>query len=168
LPLRRPAKDIAVCLCLAALLTGSLACGQSRVIGSDLAKLDRVVPRLPRGMSIAEAEQRLGPPRDVRKLEGGDVAALYGLWQLVFEPNLVIRQRFFKAGYWPPSRPFAPLDRKIRELPLGTSLAATEAKLGKTEAWDILDFKEREHIWYGNGRWKLSFRNELLTGKYKY
>lgn len=164
----RPTKTIAACLCLAVVLAGSLACGQSRGAVSDLAKLDRVIPRLPRGMSIGEVEQRLGPPRDVRELEGGEVAALYKLWQLVFEPNLIIRQRFYKAGYWPPGRPFPPLDRKIRELPLGTSLAATEAKLGKTEAWEILDFKEREHLWYGNGRWKLSFRNEVLTGKYKY
>jgi hypothetical protein len=56
----------------------------------------------------------------------------------------------------------------IRELPLGTSLAATESKVGKTEAWEILDFRKREHIWYGNGRWELSFRNEVLTGKRKY
>jgi hypothetical protein len=164
----RPAKFIALCLCFAVVLTGSLACGQSRVAASDLARLDRVVPRLPRGMSIAEVEQRLGPPRDVRELEGGVVAALYSRWQLVFEPNLITRQRFYKAGYWPRGRPFAPLDRKIRELSLGTSRAATEARLGKTEAWEILDFKKRERIWYGNGRWKLSFRNEVLTGKYKY
>ncbi|HEV2858371.1 MAG TPA: hypothetical protein VGW80_08220 [Solirubrobacterales bacterium] len=119
-------------------------------------------------MSIAEVEQRLGAPRDVRELEGGVVAAIYGPWQLVFEPNLIIRQRFYKAGYWPHGRPFAPLDRKIRDLALGTSLAATEAKLGKTEAWEILDFRERERIWYGNGRWKLSFRNKALAGKKKY
>jgi hypothetical protein len=119
-------------------------------------------------MSLAEVEQRLGPPRDVRELEGGEVAALYKLWHLVFEPNLIIRQRFYKAGYWPRGRPFAPLDRRIRELPLGISRAATEAKLGKTASWEILDFKERERIWYGNGRWKLSFRNEVLTEKYKY
>lgn len=164
----RPAKNIAVCLCLAVVLAGSLACGQSRVVASDLAKLDRVIPRLPRGMSIAEVEQRLGPPREVDELESGEVVAYYKLWQLVFEPNLIIRTRHYLAGYWPRGRPFAPLDRKIRELRLGTSLAATEAKLGKTEAWDILDFKERERIWYGNGRWKLSFRNEKLAGKYKY
>jgi hypothetical protein len=119
-------------------------------------------------MSIAEVEQRLGPPLDVSELEGGEVAALYKLWQLVFEPNLIIRQRFYRAGYWPPARLFAALDHKIRELPLGTSRAATEAKLGKTEAWEILDFKERELIWYGNGRWRLSFRNEVLAGKKKY
>jgi hypothetical protein len=164
----RPAKNIAICLILAIVPVGILACGQSQVSASDLAKLDRVIPRLPRGMSIAEVEQRLGPPRDVRELEGGGAAALYRLWQLVFEPNLVIRERFYKAGYWPRGRPFAPLDHKIRELPLGTSLAATEAELGKTEAWQILDFKERERIWYGNGRWKLSFRNGALTGKKKF
>jgi hypothetical protein len=164
----RPARNIAICLCLVVVLAGSLACGESRVAASDLGKLDRVIPRLTRGMTLAEIEQRLGPPRDVRELEGGEVAALYRLWQLVLEPNLIIRQRFYKAGYWPSGRPFAPLDRAIRELPLGTSLAATEAKLGKTEAWEILDFKERESIWYGNGRWKLSFRNGALTGKKKY
>ena len=164
----RPAKYLAICLCLAVVLGGSLACGQSRVAASDLAKLDRVIPRLPRGMSIAEVEQRLGPPLDVRELEGGEVVAVYRLWQLVFEPNLIIRQRFYKAGYWPPARLFAALDRKIRELPLGTSLAATEAKLGKTGTWEILDFKERERLWYGNGRWRLSFRNEVLAGKKKY
>jgi len=119
-------------------------------------------------MSIAEVEQRLGPPRDVTELAEGDVRVLYRLWLLVFDPNLIIRQRFYKAGYWPPGRPFAALDRKIRELPLGTSIAATEAKLGKTEAWEIVDLKERENIWYGNGRWKLSFRNEALAGKKEY
>jgi hypothetical protein len=99
-----------------------------------------VIPRLPRGTSLAEIEQRLGPPLDVREFEGDEVAALYRLWQLVFKPNLIIRQRFYKAGYWPPGRPFGPLDREIRELPLGTSLAATEAELGKTEGWEILEF----------------------------
>jgi hypothetical protein len=164
----RPARNIVICLCLAVVLGGSLACGQGRVAAADLAKLDRVIPRLPRGMSLSEVEQRLGPPRDVSELEGGEVSAIYKRWQLVFEPNLIIRQRSYKAGYWPPGRPFAPLDRKIRELPLGISLAATEAKLGTTETWQILDFKQRERIWYGNGRWRLSFHNEALTGKKKY
>jgi len=164
----RPARNIAVCLCLAAVLAGSLACGQSRVAASDLGKLDRMIPRLPRGVSLGEVEQRLGPPRDVSELEGGEVAAYYKLWQLVFEPNLIIRERYYKAGYWPRGRPFAPLDRRIRELRLGMSRAAAEAQLGKTEAWQILDFKQRERLWYGNGRWRLSFRNEALTGKKKY
>ncbi|MFL5898002.1 MAG: hypothetical protein ACJ76D_06010 [Solirubrobacterales bacterium] len=119
-------------------------------------------------MSLGGVEQRLGPPRDVREFQGGEVAAIYRLWQLVFEPNLIVRERFYKAGYWPRGQPFAPLDRKVRKLPLGTSRSATEAKLGKTEAWQILDFKKRERIWYGNGRWKLFFRNEALTGKEKY
>jgi hypothetical protein len=164
----RPAKNIAVFFCLAVALGGILACGQSRVAASDLGTLDHVVPHLPTGMSLSEVEQRLGPPRDVRELEGGVVAALYSAWQLVFEPDLVIRERFYKAGYWPRGRPFPPLDRKVHELRLGTSRATAEAKLGKTEAWQILDFKKRESIWYGNGRWKLSFRNETLTGKKRY
>jgi hypothetical protein len=164
----RPVRNIAVCFCLAAVLAGSLACGQSRVAASDLGSLDREIPRLPRGMSLAEAEQRLGPPQDVSELEGGAVTAHYKLWQLVFEPSLIIRERYYKAGYWPRGRPFAPLDRKIHELRLGTSRAAAEAKLGKTEAWQILDINVREHIWYGNGRWKLSFRNRALAGKKKY
>ena len=164
----KPAMRIAVCLIVSVMLVGSLACGHNQVAASDLATLDRVVPRLPRGMPLAAVEKRLGPPRDVRTLDGGGVAALYRLWQLVFEPNLIIRQRFYKAGYWPPNRPFALLDRKIRALPLGTSLAAAEARLGQTETWEILNFNESEHIWYGNGRWKLHFSNRRLTGKIQY
>jgi hypothetical protein len=162
------AKNMAVCLSLVTVLVASPACGQGRVAVSGLGKLDRVIPRFPRGMSLAEVEQRLGPPRDVRDLEGGEVAAIYNLWQLVFEPNLIVRERFYKAGFWPRGRSFAPLDRKIHELRLGTSRAAAEAKIGKTEAWQILDFEKRERIWYGNGRWRLSFRNQALAAKKKY
>lgn len=164
----RPAKVIAVCLCLAVVPAGGLGCGQSRIAASDLAKLDRVIPRLPRGMSIAGVEQRLGLPREVNELQGDEVSAIYKRWQLVFEPNLIIRSRYYKAGYWPRGRPFAPLDRKVRALRLGISRAVTEAKLGKTEAWEILDFKKREQLWYGNGRWKLSFHNEVLAGRQQY
>jgi len=164
----RPAMNVAVCLFLAVSVVSSFACGESQVAAASLGRLDHVIPRLPRGMSRAEVEERLGPPRDVRELEDRRVAALYSLWQLVFEPNLVIRQRFYKSGYWPPNRPFAPLDDKIRELPLGTSLWATEARLGQTETWEILKYKEIERIWYGNGRWKLRFSNRRLAGKVQY
>jgi hypothetical protein len=161
----RSARYIVLALGLSSLLAGSVACGQSQVAASELAKLDREIPQLSRSMSLSEVEQRLGPPDDVSELEGGTVAAHYGLWQLVFEPNLVVRERFYRAGYWPRGRPFAPLDRKIDALRLGASRAAVEAKLGKTEAWQILDFKKRERIWYGNGRWRLSFRNQALAGR---
>jgi hypothetical protein len=114
---------------------------------------------------MAEVEEHLGPPRQVTHLKGDQVVAYYKLWQLSFEPNLIIRTRYYKGGYWPPGRPFLPLDRKIRGLRLGISKVGAERKVGKTEAWQILGFWERERIWYGNGRWKLSFRHDKLSGK---
>ena len=90
---------------------------------------------------------------------------VYGLWDLVFRPSLYKRTRYYLAGDWPADRPVAPLDRDIRELPLGSSRVVIERKLGKTEAWQILEFKKRERIWYGDGRWKLTLRNGRLVGK---
>src|SRR6476646_2568823 len=114
----RSARNLAVWLCLALTLAGGLACGQSPVDASDLGRLDREIPRLPGGMSLAEVEGRLGSPQDVSRLASGEVAAHYQLWQLVFEPYLIIRERFYKAGYWPSGRPFAPLDSSIHQLRL--------------------------------------------------
>jgi hypothetical protein len=118
-----------------------------------------------------EVEDRLGEPRargeaeESEEDEAEEVVLTYGLWQLVFDPRLFKRTRYYPAAHWPADRSVAPLDRRVHGLPLGSSRAIIERQLGKTEAWQILDFKERERIWYGNGRWKLSLRNGLLAGK---
>lgn len=145
----------------------SLSCGQTASQAADRPDLDRVVPRLPSGLSIEEVEERLGEPEDKFEVEVGDpeVVLTYRLWQVVFRPSLYKRTRRYLAGERQGNRPVARLDREIRELPRGSSRAVIERKLGKTEAWQILEFKKRERVWYGNGRWKLSLRNGLLFGK---
>lgn len=142
-----------------------LACGQGGTQAADHADLERVVPRVPNGLSIDEVEERLGEPRTQYEVEGAEYVMVYGLWDLVFRPSLYKKTRYYLAGDWPADRSVAPLDRDVRELPLGSSRAEIERKLGKTEAWQILEFKKRERIWYGDGRWKLSLRNGLLAGK---
>jgi hypothetical protein len=61
-----------------------------------------------------------------------------------------------------------PLDRKIRGLKLGSSRGKVERELGKTETWQVLDFRTNERLWYGNGRWKLHFTDRQLSGKTLY
>jgi hypothetical protein len=154
-----------------ALIGSSFACGQDDTQAADHAALDRVLPRLPNGLSIDEVEDRLGEPRARSEVEESDedeaeeVVLTYGLWQLVFDQRLFKRTRYYSTGHWPADRPVAPLDREIHGLPLGSSRAGIERKIGRTEAWQILDFKKRERIWYGNGRWKLSLHNGALAGK---
>jgi len=165
-------KAFAIAISVIALVGSSLACGQSDSQAADFqaadhAAPDRVMPRLPNGLSIDEVKERLGEPRAEDEVEGGEVVLTYGLWQLVFHPSLYKRTRYYRAGYWPADKPIAPLDRQVRELSLGSSRAAVERELGKTEAWQVFDFNKWERIWYGNGRWKLSFRDKKLSGKQK-
>jgi hypothetical protein len=148
------------------LLAGSsLSCGQTASRAAERHDLDRVVPRLPSGLSIEEVERRLGEPEAKFEVEDSEVVLTYRLWQAVFRPSLYKRTRRYLAGERLGDRPVASLDREIPELPLGSSRAVIERKLGKTEAWQILEFKKRERVWYGDGRWKLSLRNGLLAGK---
>jgi hypothetical protein len=157
-------KIIASAVCIAALFTVCLACGQDESASGSL-RLDQVVPRLPGGSSVEQVEEQLGHPRGSAELEDGEVVVYYGLWQLAFDPGLIGRTRYYKAGYWPPGRPFGSLDHQVHALPLGSSRALVEHKLGRTEAWQVLKFRTRERIWYGNGRWKLYLRSNKLSGK---
>jgi hypothetical protein len=157
-----------VAISLVFLIGSSLACGQNASQAAGLKDLDRVVPRLPSGLSIEEVEERLGESEARFEVEGSETVLTYRLWQVVFRPNLYKRTRLYRAGYWPAGRPVAPLDRKIRALKLGISRHIVERKLGKTEAWQILTFKEDERLWYGGGRWKLHFVDRRLAGKVLY
>jgi hypothetical protein len=159
-------RPITLIACAIALI-GAAACGQEETRAAVLAELDRQIPRLPPGASIADVEDRLGPPREEpTELEDGEESLFYSRWHLVFDPGLVSRLRYYKGGYWPPQRPVAPLDRKVKELNLGLSKKAVEAEVGKTEAWEIRIFHEREYVWYGNGRWRLGLVDQQLASRW--
>ena len=150
----------------------SLACGQtaSQAAEQPLGRqdLDRVIPRLPSGLSTEEVEERLGEPEAKFEVEDSEVVLTYRLWQVVFRPSLYKRTRRYLAGDRRGDQPVAPLDRKVRALKLGISREPADKELGKTEAWQVLDFGSNERLWYGNGRWKLHFSNRHLSGKTLY
>jgi hypothetical protein len=152
------------------LIGSSLACGQNTSQAAGPKDLDRVIPRLPSGLSIGEVEERLGEPDARFELEvgGPETVLTYGLWEVAFSPSLYKRSRGYPAGEELGDRPAAPLDRKIRALKLGISRGAVEHELGRTEAWQVLDFGSNERLWYGNGRWKLHFSDQRLSGKRLY
>lgn len=151
------------------LIGSSLACGQNSSQAAGLHNLDRVVPRLPSGLSIEEVEDRLGEPDEQFEVTIGapETVLTYGLWQVVFRTSLYKRTRRYPAGERG-DQPVAPLDRKIRALELGSSRGKVERELGKTETWQVLDFGSNERLWYGNGRWKLHFIDRNLAGKVLY
>lgn len=149
----------------------SVSCGQTASQAAEqhnLDDLDRVIPRLPSGLSTEEVEERLGEPEANFEVEGSEIVLTYRLWQVVFRPNLYKRTRRYLAGDRLGDRPVGPLDRKVRALKLGSSRKTVEQKLGKTETWQVLDFGSNERLWYGNGRWKLHFSNRHLSGKTLY
>jgi hypothetical protein len=161
-----------VAISLVLLIGSSLACGQnsSQAAGQAVRpkNLDRVVPRLPSGLSSEEVEERLGEPDARFELDGGKETVLtYRLWEVVFRPSLYKRTRMYIAGERR-DQPVAPLDRKVRALNLGSSRGTVEKELGKTEAWQVLDLGSNERLWYGNGRWKLHFVDRRLAGKVLY
>lgn len=129
--------------------------------------LDRVIPRLPSGLTTGEVEERLGEPAAKFEAEHSEVVLNYRLWQLVFRPSLYKRTRRYPVGERR-DQSVAALDRKIRALKLGSSRKTVEGKLGKTETWQVLDFGTNERVWYGHGRWKLHFTDRRLAGKVQY
>jgi len=159
-----------VAISLVFLIGSSLACGQNTSQAAGPKDLDRVIPRLPSGLSVEEVEERLGEPDARFELEvgGPETALTYGLWEVAFSPSLYKRSRRYPAGERLEDRPVAPLDRKIRALNLGSSRGAVEHELWKTEEWQVLDFGTNERLWYGNGRWKLHFVDRKLAGKRLY
>lgn len=159
-----------VTISLVFLIGSLLACGQNSSHAAGPKDLDRVVPQLPSGLSIEEVEERLGEPEARFELEvgGAETALTYGQWEVAFSPSLYKRTRRYLAGERLGDRPVAPLDRKIRALNLGSSRGTVEKELGKTEAWQVLDFGSNERLWYGNGRWKLHFSDQRLSGKRLY
>lgn len=151
------------------LVGSSLACGQNASQAAELHDLDRIVPRLPSGLSIEEIEERLGEPEARFEVEGSETVLTYRLWQVVFRPNLYKRTRRYAAGYrQAEGEPVASLDRKVRALELGSSRKTVERELGKTENWQVLTFGKDERLWYGRGRWKLHFVDRRLAGRVKY
>ena len=164
-------KHLIVTIPLVFLIASSLACGQNASKAAGLKDLDQLVPRLPGGLSIEEVEERLGEPEGRFEVEQGGTATVltYQLWQVVFHPDLQEKIRRYPGGYRHADRePVASLDRKVRELTLGSSRKAVERKLGKTQTWEILTFGKNEWLWYGRGRWKLHFADRRLAGKKLY
>lgn len=157
-----------VAISVVLLVGSSVACGQTDSQAAGRHKLDQVIPRLPSGLSTDEVEERLGNPDVKFEAEDSEVVLMYRLWQLVFRPSLYKRSRRYLAGDPPGDQPVAPLDRKVRALNLGSSRETVEQELGKTEAWQVLDFGSNERLWYGNGRWKLHFSDQRLSGKTLY
>lgn len=160
-------KVLVIALSIIALNGVTLACGQGDTQAAQREDLDRVVPRLPNGLSIEEVEERLGEPRRQFEAEGEEIVLNYGPWEVVFRPSLYKRTRLYLSGYWA-DRPVAPLDRQIRALKLGSSRRAVELEIGKTEAWEVLTLGSNERLWYGNGRWKLVFKDRRLSGRVLY
>jgi hypothetical protein len=161
-------KILVIAISVIVLVGSSLSCGQNDSQAAERHDLDRVVPRLPRGLSIKEVEERIGEPQRQYEAEGSGIVLTYGLWEVVFRPSLYMRIRTYPGGYWPADRPVAPLDRQVRSLELGISRQAVERELGKTEAWEIPTLGSSERIWYGNGRWKLHFVDRRLAEKVLY
>lgn len=156
-------KPLAIAIVTVALIGSVLGCGQDSPQAVTRGALDRVVPRLPRGLSIDEVEELLGEPRARFEGEGGEIVLNYEPWLLVFKPSLYERTRNYPSGYWPRKRPVAPLDRRVRALRLGSSRRTVERELGRTETWQILIRGKDESVWYGNGRWKLQFLDGRLS-----
>lgn len=164
-------KTRILAISLVFLIGSSLACGQNASQAAGLKDLDRVVPRLPSGLSIEEVEERLGEPEARFEVEVGGTATVltYRLWQVVFGPNLYKRIRRYPGGYRHADRqPVASLDRKVRALKLGSSRQTVERELGQSVSWEISTFEKNEWLWYGRGRWKLHFVDRHLAGKVLY
>ena len=161
-------RTIALIFCSFAMVAGT-ACGQAESQADSpapsLTELDTRVPRLPVGASESSVVERLGQPRSRTELADGEVSVFYGPWHLVFHPGLIARLRYYKAGHWPRSRPFGPLDRKVHRLQLRFSREAVESELGKTETWEVRVPRKSEFLWYGNGRWRLKFVHSRLVDK---
>jgi hypothetical protein len=164
----RAGKGVLLAGVLLLVSLGSAACAHNdsnRTAGRLLEAPDQKIARLASGLSVGEVEDRLGDPSARADLEEGEETLYYGLWQLVFNPDLESRIRSYRAGYWPSGKSFASLDRAMHRLPLGVSRGTVERRIGKTEAWEIIEFADDERLWYGNGRWKLSFREGELVRK---
>ena len=156
---------------LVVLIGSSLACGQNASQAAGMKDLDRVVPRLPSGLSIEEVEERLGEPEARFDVEQGGAATvlIYRLWRVVFQPNLYIRIRGYLGGERHANdQPVASLDREVRALKLGSSKRTAERELGQTETWQIQTLGKKEWLWYGRGRWKLHFVDRRFAGKTLY
>lgn len=161
-------KVLVIAISIVALVGSSLSCDQGDTQAAERGALDRVVPRLPNGLSIHEVEERLGEPHSRVENEDSEVVLNYGLWRVVFHPSLYVRIRWYAAGHRLPDTPAPQLDREVRALELGSSRRTVERELGKTEGWEILTYGSREHLWYGDGRWELHFTDRRLSGKVLY
>jgi len=161
-------KVLVIAISIIALVGSSLSCGQSDTQAAERGALDRVIPRLPNGLSIDEVEERLGEPNSRIENEDSEIVLNYRLWRVVFHPSLYMRIRWYAAGHRLPDIPVPQLDRKVRGLELGSSRRTVERELGKTETWQILTYGSREQLWYGDGRWKLYLTDRRLSGKVLY
>lgn len=150
---------------------GVAGCDEATVRSTVTGKaLDRKVLKLQTGASTEEVRSKLGKPRLEKDL-GEEEVLYYGLWQLVFtDRGLGSRTRDYKAGYGQWAYNSKALERKVLLLPPGTSIEYVRAKLGTPEALEIdrdPPHKE-ESLWYGHGRWKLSFTDGDLIRKAKF
>ena len=161
-------KALVIAISIIALVGSSLSCGQSDTQAAERGALDRIVPRLPNGLSIDEVEERLGEPNSQVENENSEIVQNYRLWRVVFHPSLYVRIRSYAAGWRLPDPPVAQLDRQVSALKLGSSRRTVERELGKTDTWEILTYGSRERLWYGDGRWELYFTDRRLSGKVLY
>ena len=109
----------------------------------------------------------LGAPRLEKNL-GKEEVLYYGLWQIVFEPDLTTRSRYYKPDS--STSKGEALNRQVVKLEAGTSMKDVKSVLGKPEVLEV--FRNAPHkeesLWYGNGHWEINFTNGKLTGKTKF
>jgi hypothetical protein len=67
-------KLLILAISVVLLIGSSLSCGQNDITQTaGRHELDRVVPRLPNGLSIEEVEERLGEPERQYEAEGSEL-----------------------------------------------------------------------------------------------
>jgi hypothetical protein len=170
-------KSRYLAICVVVLSVGGIGCAQdgagpavARTQTPDLKILDKSIPKLEPGSSTEDVRAKIGAPIEESTLEDGEVSLSYGngLWQLFFDPDLVASTRHYRAGYWPSGRNVAPLDREVRGLKARSSMAEVKRQFGEPESWVIEIPGEKESLWYGPGRWKLMFSDDMLLRKVLY
>jgi hypothetical protein len=163
---------------LGVLVVGSVlaACGDSRppeAMSVSTKALDRRIPDLPPGASLAAVEARLGEPAS--KIEVGNETVLsYGLWRLVVEDGRLtqrIRDRgTIQTGVVVPSdRESGELDEKILTLSLGMSLENVRKRLGPPEHnEEVFEGTDKPIVALMYGPWELRFRDGELEERTKF
>lgn len=156
--------------------SGLTACGNdesSKTTRVSSRVLDRRIPDLPQGASLALVEARLGEPESEVSV-GNQTVLSYAPWRLVAEDGrLKRRSRSRHTGQVgvsePSERESEVLDQKILALKPGTSITDVRRRLGVPEHdEEVFEGVRHPEVVLSYGAWLLSFRNGELKQRTKF